>query len=130
MIAVSAARHANGERLTMPRRRPRKDAGNEQGLETPARRMISAVPQPAAVARMICARRTCFWARLRSATTASSRSRSPGPSQLRDAAAAAFADIDIAVTTSSLGPACRIDDEAALANYSRRTSVSRQQDDT
>ena len=45
-----------------------------QGLETPARRMISAVPQPSAVARMICARHTCFWALLRSATTASSRS--------------------------------------------------------
>jgi hypothetical protein len=52
-----------------------------QGFETPARRMISAVPQPAAVARTICARHTCFCARLRSATTASSRSRSPGPSR-------------------------------------------------
>ena len=31
--------------------------------------------------------------------------------QLRDTVAAAFADIDIAVTASSLDPACRIDDE-------------------
>ncbi|MGO8914731.1 MAG: amidase, partial [Stellaceae bacterium] len=34
---------------------------------------------------------------------------------LRDAAAAAFRDIDLAVTASSLDPACRIDDDAALA---------------
>ena len=51
------------------------------GLDTPARRMTSTVPQPSAVARMICARHTCFCALLRSATTASSRSRSPGPSR-------------------------------------------------
>ena len=44
--------------------------------------------------------------------------------QLRDAVAAAFADIDIAVTASSLDPACRIDDEAALAaNYSRQARM-------
>jgi hypothetical protein len=44
--------------------------------ETPARRMISAVPQPSAVARMIRARHTCFCRLLRSATTAANRSRS------------------------------------------------------
>ena len=43
---------------------------------TPARRMISAVPQPSAVARMIRARHTCFCRLLRSATTAVSRSSS------------------------------------------------------
>jgi IS5 family transposase len=42
--------------------------------ETPARRMISAVPQPSPVARMIRARQTCFCGLLRSATTRSSRS--------------------------------------------------------
>ena len=47
-----------------------------QGLDTSARRMISAVPQPAAVARMIRARQTCFCGLLRSATIRSSRSRS------------------------------------------------------
>jgi Asp-tRNA(Asn)/Glu-tRNA(Gln) amidotransferase A subunit family amidase len=44
--------------------------------------------------------------------------------QLRDPVAAAFADIDIAVTAASLDPACRIDDEAALAaNYSRQARM-------
>jgi len=44
--------------------------------------------------------------------------------QLRNAVAAAFADIDIAVTASSLDPACRIDDEAALAaNYARQARM-------
>jgi hypothetical protein len=38
--------------------------------------MISAVPQPSAVARMIRARHTCFCGLLRSATTAARRSRS------------------------------------------------------
>jgi hypothetical protein len=52
-----------------------------QGLDTPARRITSAVPRPSAVARMIRARQTCFRARLRLQTTASSRSRSPGPSR-------------------------------------------------
>ena len=46
------------------------------GLETPAQRMISAVPQPSAAARMIRARQTCFCGLLRSATTAANRSRS------------------------------------------------------
>jgi hypothetical protein len=46
-----------------------------QGFETPARRMISAVPQPSTVAR-ICARQTCYCALLRSATTVANRSRS------------------------------------------------------
>jgi hypothetical protein len=46
------------------------------GFDTPARRMISAVPHPSTVARMICARHTCFCRLLRSATTAAKRSRS------------------------------------------------------
>jgi hypothetical protein len=45
-----------------------------QGSETPARRMISAAPQPSAVARMIRARQTCFYGLLRSAATAARRS--------------------------------------------------------
>src|ERR1700716_592549 len=46
------------------------------GLALPERRMISAVPQPSAVARIILARHTCFCGALRSATIASSRRRS------------------------------------------------------
>jgi hypothetical protein len=46
------------------------------GFDTPARRMISAVPQPAAVARMTAARQTCFCGLLRSATIAFRRARS------------------------------------------------------
>ena len=46
------------------------------GFDTPARRMIAAVPQPSAVARMICTRQTCFCGLFRSATIASSRARS------------------------------------------------------
>jgi len=46
------------------------------GFDTPARRMISAVPQPSAVARMIAARQTCFCGLLRSATIALRRARS------------------------------------------------------
>jgi len=42
------------------------------------RRMISAVPQASAVARMMFARHTCFCGALRSATIASSRRRSAG----------------------------------------------------
>jgi hypothetical protein len=45
------------------------------GFDLPDRRMISVVPQPSAVARMILARQTCFWGALRSATIASSRRR-------------------------------------------------------
>ena len=46
------------------------------GLERPERRMISKVPQPSAVARMMLARHTCFCGALRSETIASSRRRS------------------------------------------------------
>ena len=46
------------------------------GLDLPERRMISAVPQPSAVARMMLARHTCFCGALRSETIASSRWRS------------------------------------------------------
>jgi aspartyl-tRNA(Asn)/glutamyl-tRNA(Gln) amidotransferase subunit A len=43
---------------------------------------------------------------------------------LRDAAAAAFAGIDVAITASSLDPACRIDDDAALtATYWRQARM-------
>ncbi len=45
-------------------------------LALPVRRMISAVTQPAPVRRMMLARQTCFWERLRSATIASRRARS------------------------------------------------------
>ena len=47
-----------------------------QGLDLPVRRMISAVPKPSAVARMIPARHTCFCGLFRSATTDSNRTRS------------------------------------------------------
>ena len=44
--------------------------------------------------------------------------------QLRDQVAAAFADIDVAITASSMDPACRIDDEEALAsNYWRQARM-------
>ncbi len=46
------------------------------GLDLPVRRMISAVPKPSAVARMMPARHTCFCGLFRSATTASNRARS------------------------------------------------------
>lgn len=45
--------------------------------------------------------------------------------RLRDAAADAFRGIDVALTASSLDPACRIDDEAALAaTYSRQARLA------
>src|SRR5580704_500507 len=47
------------------------------GFDLPDRRMISAVPQPSAVARITLARHTCFCGAQRSATIASSRRRSP-----------------------------------------------------
>jgi len=44
--------------------------------------------------------------------------------QLRDQVAAAFADIDVAITASSMDPACRIDDDEALAaNYWRQARM-------
>ena len=44
--------------------------------------------------------------------------------RLRDHAAAAFANIDVAITASSMDPACRIDDDAALAaNYWRQARM-------
>jgi aspartyl-tRNA(Asn)/glutamyl-tRNA(Gln) amidotransferase subunit A len=44
--------------------------------------------------------------------------------KLRDAAAAAFRDIDVAITASSLDPACRIDDNEALAaTYARQARI-------
>jgi aspartyl-tRNA(Asn)/glutamyl-tRNA(Gln) amidotransferase subunit A len=44
--------------------------------------------------------------------------------QLRDRVAAAFADIDVAITASSMDPACRIDDDEALAtNYWRQARI-------
>src|SRR4030081_459619 len=46
------------------------------GFDLPDRRMISAVPQPSALARITLARHTCFCGALRSATIASSRRRS------------------------------------------------------
>jgi aspartyl-tRNA(Asn)/glutamyl-tRNA(Gln) amidotransferase subunit A len=44
--------------------------------------------------------------------------------QLRDQVAATFADIDVAITASSMDPACRIDDDEALAaNYWRQARM-------
>jgi len=44
--------------------------------------------------------------------------------KLRDRVAAAFADIDVAITASSMDPACRVDDEEALAaNYWRQARM-------
>jgi len=44
--------------------------------------------------------------------------------QLRDRVAEAFAGIDTAITASSMDPACRIDDDEALAtNYSRQARM-------
>jgi aspartyl-tRNA(Asn)/glutamyl-tRNA(Gln) amidotransferase subunit A len=44
--------------------------------------------------------------------------------KLRDTAAAAFRDIDVAITASSLDPACRIDDNEALtATYARQARI-------
>src|SRR5258705_8955100 len=44
--------------------------------------------------------------------------------QLRDQVAAAFANIDVAITASSMDPACRVDDDAALAaNYWRQARM-------
>jgi aspartyl-tRNA(Asn)/glutamyl-tRNA(Gln) amidotransferase subunit A len=44
--------------------------------------------------------------------------------QLRDQVAAAFSNIDAAITASSMDPACRIDDDAALAaNYWRQARM-------
>src|SRR6202040_4050863 len=44
--------------------------------------------------------------------------------QLRDQVAAAFANIDVAITASSMDPACRIDDDTALAaNYWRQARM-------
>ena len=48
----------------------------DHGFDLPERRMISAVPQPSAVARMMWARHTCFCGALRSATITWSRRRS------------------------------------------------------
>jgi hypothetical protein len=57
-----------------PSRMKRSCQRHTHGFETPARRMISAVPHPAAVAKMIRVRQTCFCGLLRSATTAANRS--------------------------------------------------------
>jgi aspartyl-tRNA(Asn)/glutamyl-tRNA(Gln) amidotransferase subunit A len=44
--------------------------------------------------------------------------------KLRDTAAAAFRDVDVAITASSLDPACRIDDNEALtATYARQARI-------
>jgi len=79
--ALPGFRVLSRSRPSTPASMKRRCQRQTQGLDTPARRMISIVPQPSAVARMIRARQTCFWALFRSARTASSRSRSPGPSR-------------------------------------------------
>ena len=52
------------------------------GFDTPTRRVICVVPQPSALAGMICARRTCFSFKLASSTIASSRRRSSSSIQI------------------------------------------------
>jgi hypothetical protein len=59
-----------------PSRMNRACQRQTHGFDLPVRRMISAVPHPSAVAKMILARQTCFCGLLRSATTASRRARS------------------------------------------------------
>jgi hypothetical protein len=59
-----------------PSRMKRSCQRQTHGFDLPVRRMISAVPHPSAVARMIPARQTCFCGLFRSATTASRRARS------------------------------------------------------
>ena len=49
-----------------------------QVFDLPVRRMIATVPRPSALSRTISARQTCFWAVLRSRTSASRRRRSAG----------------------------------------------------
>ena len=49
-----------------------------QVFDLPVRRMIATVPRPSALSRTISARQTCFWAVLRSRTSASRRRRSVG----------------------------------------------------
>ena len=78
-LAPAAACRAGGSRRAAGRRRRPREALLPAPHRRPAdagRRMISAVPQPSAVDSMIRARQTCFCARLRSATIASSRARS------------------------------------------------------
>ena len=77
--ALPGFRVLSRSRPSTPASMKRRCQRQTQGLGTPA--MISIVPQPPAVARMIRARQTCFWALFRSARTASSRFRSPGPSR-------------------------------------------------
>jgi hypothetical protein len=60
------------------------------GFETPARRIISAVPQPSAVARMIRARQTCFCGLFRSATV---RRQTPSPRLIRPTSRRGCADL-------------------------------------
>ena len=49
-----------------------------QVFDLPVRRMIPLVPMPSALCSTIRARQTCFWATLRSPTSASRRRRSAG----------------------------------------------------
>ena len=49
-----------------------------QVFDLPVRRMIFVVPAPSALDSTMAARHTCFWAALRSLTTASRRRRSAG----------------------------------------------------
>ena len=54
---------------------PRLTAGQTQVFDLPVRRMISLVPTPSALERMIAARQACFCEALRSLVIASSRPR-------------------------------------------------------
>ena len=66
-------------RPSMPSSMNRSCQRQTQVFDVPVRRMISCVPTPSALKRMIAARHTCFCAALRSLTTPSRRRRSEEP---------------------------------------------------
>ncbi len=63
----------------MPSSMNRSCQRQTQVFDLPVRRMISCVPAPFALERMMAARHTCFWAARRSRTTSSRRWRSEEP---------------------------------------------------
>ena len=77
------------ERRVLSRKRPstpssakRSCQRQTQVFDLAVRRMISTVPMPAALSRMMSARQTCFWAVLRSRISASRRRRSDGETSI------------------------------------------------
>ena len=73
---IRAGRVLSRSRPGTPSRMNRFCQRQTLGFDLPVRRMISPVPSPSAVAKMIPARQTCFCGLFRSATTASRRARS------------------------------------------------------